>query len=396
MISRQIVSYLKTLSQEFPVICVMGPRQSGKTTLVRSYFKDYLYLNLEDPSVRIEAETDGCAFFKNHSGPLILDEVQNCPQLLSYIQVLVDQDPHARARFILTGSHQPKLRDGIVQSLAGRVGELHLLPLSISELKAAGVELSREKLIYQGLMPRIYSEGVNATNLYSNYFATYVERDVSRLVNLKNRRQFEAFMRVLAGRVGQLVNYDSISAEIGVSAVTIKHWVSILEASYIVFTLPPYYRNYGKRFVKTPKVYFVDTGLLSYLLGIRSPEQVVRDPLFGGIFENLVVSEMRKLRLNAGIDEGLYFIRDQNGCEIDLVIEEARKLLLFEIKSGMEISPSFGRNIRRYREILGGDVRSAAIAYSGESNLHLDPQYVNYAELSAVLPPDESVRYGIH
>ena len=369
------------IASEFPVVSVMGPRQSGKTTLVRHCFSDYEYLNLEDPAVKQEAELDGSAFFRNHPAPLILDEVQNCPGLLSYIQVLVDANPHGRALYVLTGSHQPKLREGIVQSLAGRVGEVELLPLSIAELRTAGVSLSREEQIIRGFMPRLYSEDVSAVNLYANYFSTYVERDVSTLIHLKDRRQFEAFMRVLAGRVGQLLNCDSISAEIGVSAVTIKHWISILEASYIVFTLPPYYRNYGKRFVKTPKVFFVETGLLTYLLGIRDSNQVVRDPAFGGIFENMVVAEMRKKRLNGGLRDDMYFIRDQNGREVDLVIEEARRLHLYEIKSGSEMSPTFARNIKAYREVLGEDLLSASIVYSGRTNRQLCPQYVNFAEL---------------
>ena len=381
MINREIVGYLSKISSEFSVISVMGPRQCGKTTLVKSFFKDHAYLNLEDPAVRLEAETDGRAFFLNHPAPLILDEVQNCPQLLSYIQVLVDVEPQLRAQYVLTGSHQPRLREGIVQSLAGRVGEIELLPLSVSELKEAGFVLSREEQIFRGFMPRIYSEGVSATNLYANYFATYVERDVSKLINLRERRSFEAFMRVLAGRVGQLVNYDSIAAEIGVSAVTIKHWISILEACYVVFTLPPYYRNYGKRFVKTPKVYFVDTGLLCYLLGIRESSQVIRDPLFGGIFENLVVAEMRKRRLNQGLRGDMYFIRDQNGKEIDLVIEEGRRLHLYEIKSGMEMTPTFARNIATYQEVLGADLLTSSIVYSGSSNRHVDPAYINYGDI---------------
>ena len=381
MIKREIVRYLAEVSSEFPVISVMGPRQCGKTTLVREHFKGYAYLNLEDPAIRFEAEADGSSFFRNHPAPLILDEVQNCPQLLSYIQVLVDAQPKARTLYVLTGSHQPKLREGIVQSLAGRVGEVELMPLSLGELKEAGFRLPRDEQIFKGFMPRIYAEGVGATNLYANYFATYVERDVSKLINLKSRRQFEAFMRVLAGRVGQLANYDSIAAEIGVSAVTIKHWISILEACYVIFTLPPYYRNYGKRFVKTPKVYFFDTGLLCYLLGIRAPSQVIRDPVFGGIFENLVVSEMRKQRLNQGLRGGLYFMRDQNGKEVDLVVEEARRLHLYEIKSGMEMSPSFARNLKAYRAVLGDDVLSASIVYSGVANPHMDPRYLNYGEL---------------
>lgn len=381
MISREIETYLGKIAREFPVVSVMGPRQSGKTTLVRKFFKKYGYLNLEDPGVRLEAEADGRAFFQNHPAPLILDEVQNCPRLLSYIQVLVDAEPHARARYVLTGSHQPQLREGIVQSLSGRVGAVELLPLSIAELRRAGIALSREELIFKGFMPRIYAEGVGATNLYANYFATYVERDVSQIIHLKDRHAFEAFMRILAGRVGQLVNYESMASEIGVSAVTIKNWISILEASYIVFTLPPYFRNYGKRFVKTPKVFFVDTGLLVYLLGIRRYDQLVRDPVFGGVFENLVVAEMRKRRLNAGLDDAMYFIRDQNGREIDLVIEEARRLKLYEIKSGMEMQPAFTRNLNVYREVMGDDVDSAAVVYSGPTNRHLNPAFVNYAEL---------------
>lgn len=381
MIKRDIVSYLSELSEQFPVISVMGPRQSGKTTLVRNFFAGHAYLNLEDPSVRREAETDGRAFFLNHPGSMILDEVQNCPQLLSYIQVLTDEDPNARAKYVLTGSHQPKLREGVTQTLAGRVGEVELMPLSLHELNAAGIHLPREQQIVCGFMPRLYSQRMTAANLYANYLSTYVERDVSKLINLKSRRQFESFLRVLAGRVGQLVNYDSIAGEIGVSAVTIKNWISILEASYVVFTLPPYYRNFGKRFVKTPKVFFTEVGLLAYLLDIQKPEQVARDPLFGGIFENMVIAEMWKKRLNAGLRGGLYFMRDQNGKEVDLVVEEARRLHLYEIKSSMEMEPTFARNLKTYCAALGEEVLSSSIVYSGDSNPHMNPKYLNYREI---------------
>lgn len=378
MIQRQIGAWLKTMAREYAVISIMGPRQSGKTTLARMLFPDYGYVNLEDPDLRRAAEADGADFIAKHPAPLIIDEVQRVPELLSRIQVKVDETPSRKAAYIVTGSHQPALREGISQSLAGRVAIATLLPLSIGEIAASGALPGREELIFRGFMPRIYGEGATPGPLYSNYLATYVERDVNALLALKDRRQFETFLRLVAGRVGQLVNYESIAAAVGVSAATIKSWLSVLEASYITFSLPCYYRNFGKRFVKAPKVYFTDVGLCCHLLGIRNPEQVDRDPVFGGIFENLVVADILKTRLNNGLEPDMYFVRDYRGFEVDLLVENGRMVDLYEIKSSVSFHEAFADNVSRLAGIMD-NVGRKAVVYSGRPASAQGVEFVNYA-----------------
>ena len=379
MIKRAISAYVRAVAKEYSVISVLGPRQSGKTTLVRQLFPRYDYVNLEDPDDRNQAIADGASFLARHPAPLIIDEVQRVPELLSRIQVLVDADPKRKGGYVLTGSHQPSLRASISQSLAGRVGLCTLLPFSISELKKAGILLSREEYVFNGFMPRIYDEHATVNWLYANYVSTYVERDVNQLIQLKDKQVFERFLRLVAGRVGQIVNYESLSNELGVSAVTVKSWFSILEASFITFTLPCYYRNWGKRFVKSPKVYFTDVGLACHLLGIRKVEDVDRDPLFGGLYENLVVADVLKTRLNRGDDPGLYFIRDSKGVEIDLVVEDGRALDLYEIKSSASFSADFARNIEKYAELIH-DVRNKRVIYSGKSARKGSVEYVPFTD----------------
>ena len=377
MIRRQIGEWLKMMAQEYAVISIMGPRQSGKTTLAKMLFPDYGYVNLEDPDLRRAAEADGADFISKHPAPLIIDEVQRVPELLSRIQVKVDENPSRKAAYVLTGSHQPALRAGVSQSLAGRVAIATLLPLSIGEVAALGDLPGREELILKGFMPRIYGEGATPGPLYSNYLATYVERDVNAILALKDRRQFETFLRLMAGRVGQLVNYESIAAEVGVSAATIKSWLSVLEASYITFSLPCYYRNFGKRFVKAPKVYFTDVGLCCHLLGIRNVEQVDRDPVFGGIFENLVVADILKSRLNRGLEPDMYFVRDYKGFEVDLLVENGRTVDLYEIKSSASFHEAFADNVRRLAEIMD-NVGRKTVVYSGRPASAQGVEFVNY------------------
>ena len=379
MIKRAISAYVRAVAKEYSVITVLGPRQSGKTTLVRQLFPRYDYVNLEDPDDRNQAIADGASFLARHPAPLIIDEVQRVPELLSRIQVLVDADSKRKGRYVLTGSHQPSLRASISQSLAGRVGLWTLLPFSISELKKAGILLSREEYVFNGFMPRIYDEHATVNWLYANYVSTYVERDVNQLIQLKDKQVFERFLRLVAGRVGQIVNYESLSNELGVSAVTVKSWFSILEASFITFTLPCYYRNWGKRFVKSPKVYFTDVGLACHLLGIRKVEDVDRDPLFGGLYENLVVADILKTRLNRGKDPGLYFIRDSKGVEIDLVVEDGRALDLYEIKSSASFSADFARNIEKYAELIP-EVRNKRVIYSGKSARKGSVEYIPFTD----------------
>jgi predicted AAA+ superfamily ATPase len=285
-IRRDIEAELHQLLGEYPIVTVLGPRQAGKTTLVQYALNDYAYCNLESPEIRQYALDDPRAFLAQFRGKVILDEIQRVPELLSYLQLIVDEEGR-NGRFVLTGSHQLALREAITQSLAGRTSILTLMPLSIGELARAGITFPCfEDYVYQGFLPRIYDQEQRPSPAYSNYYQTYVERDVRQLVNLKDLSLFDKFMKLLAGRAGQLMDYSALANAVGVSANTVKHWLSILEASFVVFKLPPYFENFGKRVIKSPKYYFVDTGLLTFLLGIEKPAQVVRDPLVGQLFES--------------------------------------------------------------------------------------------------------------
>jgi len=364
MIQREAAAYVKRMAKSFPVVSITGPRQSGKTTLARTVFPDYEYLNLENPDTMREAMADGASFFRNHPAPLILDEVQRIPELLSRIQVAVDETPRKKGMFVLTGSQQPHLKEGLSQSLAGRVAIATLLPLSMTELAREDIDHTRESYMLNGFMPRIYNEGIAPFDVYENYLATYVERDINQIAHIKNRREFDSFLRVLAGRAGQLINCQSIANDIGVSMPTVKSWISTLEACFIITVLPCYYRNFGKRFVKAPKIYFTDVGLLTHLLGIREKTQISRDPLFGAIFENMVVMEAFKAKLNNGLPPDLYFIRDRSGTEVDLVAEQGRKLHLFEIKASASYSADFTKNMDRLANGIN-DIASRSVIYSG-------------------------------
>ena len=279
-IPRSIEAELARVCNEYPVVTITGPRQSGKTSLVRRYCKGYSYANLELPDVRQLAQSDPIAFFNAYSGPLIIDEVQRVPELLSYIQVFADETDK-RGQYILTGSHQLDLTAAISQSLAGRTALLRLLPLSLAELQQAGIELSRDEVLFKGFMPRLYSEDIRPGTLYSEYFQNYIERDLRQLASIKDLLQFEKFMRVLAGRIGQIINISSLAGDVGVSRSTLNEWLAVLEASFIIFRLPPWFDNAGKRAIKTPKLYFTETGLAAWLLEIETPRQVLRDPFNG-------------------------------------------------------------------------------------------------------------------
>ncbi|MFW5887986.1 MAG: ATP-binding protein, partial [Bacteriovoracia bacterium] len=340
MIERKITNELKLLAKEYPVVTVIGPRQSGKTTLVKHIFPEYQYCSLEDIDMRDFAQSDPRAFFKKFSGFTIIDEIQRVPELLSYIQTIVDEEK-LNGRFIITGSHQLKLKAEVTQSLAGRTAVLKLLPLSISELSSIGCELDRDELCFRGFYPKIYSENVRPHRLLANYYETYLERDVRQLINLKDLSLFQNFIKLLAGRVGQILNLTSLANDTGVSSTTLKEWLSILEASFVIFKLPPYYENFGKRVIKSPKYYFTDVGLLCYLLGIEKAEQVARDPLLGNIFENMVVIEFLKERYARGEEAGLYFFRDSNGNEVDLVLKQGRALIPIDLTASSPFPSPF-------------------------------------------------------
>jgi len=364
MIKRDISKELKSIVETYPVVTITGPRQAGKTTLAKMEFPNYKYCNLENPEIRQLASDDPNAFFDEFGYPLIIDEVQRVPKLLSYIQVIVDEKGQ-KGMFILTGSHQLDLNQAIAQSLAGRTALLHLLPLSIVELSRAGIRHKRDEYIYKGFLPRVYKDHLDPTPAYRNYFQTYVERDLLQLINLKNITQFEIFLKLLAGRTGQLVNLNSLSNDVGVTGTTLKGWLSILEASFIVFKLYPYYENFGKRIIKSPKIYFTEIGLVTYLLGIENINQVSRDPLIGNLFENLVVMEAVKTRLNKGLDPNLFFYRDNNKNEVDLIYKQSSNLIPIEIKSAKTLNTKFFNGVNIFKKItskaLGG-----YLIYSGK------------------------------
>ena len=385
MIQRKIENQLRALAGMYPVVTITGPRQSGKTTLAREVFKGYKYASLENFDLREAALSDPKGFLNTFTAPVIFDEIQRVPDLLSYIQTRVDEDKRA-GQYILTGSHQPLLGQSVSQSLAGRTGILRLLPLSIEELISAGYDLTRDEYLYQGFMPRLYDTAIDAKNLYRDYFATYVEKDLRLLLNVKDLNSFETFVKLLAGRVGQLINLSSLSSDVGVSVQTISQWLSVLEASFIIFRLPCYYENFGKRMVKSQKLYFSEPGLAAWLLGISSPEQVARDPLFGGLFENMVVAEALKSRLNAGEMPELYFLRDSQGLEIDIVFRASHdRLIPIEIKGGSTWNKDFCKNLLKLRK-LSPKFGNGYVIYSGDLTPEVDGvKFLNFKDTATTL-----------
>ena len=368
-IRRQALNVLLQRAMLYPVVTVLGPRQSGKTTLCRMAFPDKPYVNLEQPDVREFAQQDPKAFLAQFPDGAVLDEIQNVPSLLSWIQVLTDADPR-KGRFVLTGSHQLQVSAQVTQSLAGRTAVLELLPLSLSELAKASdlptVEpADANVLMLQGGYPRIHAQGMPPEVMLSDYFATYVERDVRQLINLRHLREFGQCVRLLAGRTGQLLNQTSLGNEVGVSSNTITQWLSILEASFLVFSLAPWSVNIGKRLVKSPKIYFYDVGLACWLLGIKTVEQLQHHPLRGALFENLVVLEVLKSLRNQGLRDPLYFFRDSNGLEIDLLLDHADGLQLVEIKASQTVSAALFKNLRTVSSLLGDRVKTQHLIYGG-------------------------------
>jgi len=356
---------------EYFSVSIFGPRQCGKTTLAKNLFPSFSYANLEDMNVRSLAKNDPEEFFTRFPEPVIIDEIQRVPELLSTVQVRIDKN-QKKGQYLITGSQQISLKSSITQSLAGRTAIVQMLPLSISELYSANIKLDRDSQLVSGFMPFLYAEsGHSPFEYYKNYVNTYLERDIVQIAAVHDLIRFEKFMRLLAGRVGQLVNNSILATEVGVSSTTIGSWLSILEASHVIYTLKPWFKNRNSQVVKTPKIYFCDTGLVSYLLGIETPEQMIRDPLLGNIFENFVVIEALKTRLNLGLEPNLYFFRNSNGLEIDLILQEQNKLKLFEIKSGKSLNDEFCRNMKnfsaKYNEDIVSDSTKGTVIYSGET-----------------------------
>lgn len=384
MIPREIQTFVHELIESYPIVSIVGPRQSGKTTLAKTLFPGYGYVSLEDPDIRREAQYDMRDFLRRHRAPMIFDEFQRVPELSSYLQTIVDQEDKP-GMYILTGSHQPDVRSALSQSLAGRVGLVDLLPLSISEMKAAGHRKTRDEWMVDGFMPRQTRVKIRREQFFRDYFRTYIERDAKQLIQVRKADGFERFIRLLAGRVGQVLNVSSLANDSGMSVTTLKTWIQVLEASYIVYILKPYYRNYGKRLIKAPKIYFTETGLVAYLLGIRNAEQMSSHPLVGNLFENMVVGEVLKTRLNAGRSPDLYFFRDSQGFEVDLILEEGTKLRPIEIKSSMTFSPDFSKGIERFQKLVP-EATDGMVLYAGNDvKREKGVSYVNFESISQTL-----------
>ena len=363
MIERDIAPCLVELFDQYPFVTVTGPRQSGKTTLCRAAFPHLKYVNLEAPDQREFARSDPRGFLAQVGDGAILDEIQRVPDLLSYLQVVADEK-RENSLFVLTGSEHFKLSGAMSQSLAGRTGLLRLLPFSLAERERTGAGNAVEEILYSGFYPRIYDQGLEPGRVFADYFETYVERDVRRLGEIRNLSGFRTFIRLCAGRVGQLTNLAALGSDAGVSHTTARHWLGLLETGFIAFRLPPFHANLRKRLVKSPKLYFYDVGLASYLIGIERPEQIVTHPLRGALFENMVVVEALKHRYNLGRPHNLSFFRDSRGLECDLLFSAARGMAAIEIKAGATVGRDFFRSLEAVSRAVPG-IAMKAVVYGG-------------------------------
>ncbi len=363
-IHRILSSKIEEAAKYYPVIVITGPRQSGKTSLCRHLYADYRYVNLENITIRATAAEDPTAFLESLGDTVIIDEVQNVPDLMSMIQVRVDENKNLR--YVLTGSSNFSLLRAITQSLAGRAALFTLLPLSFREMSKKELDKPINELMWQGEYPRVIADRFPPFDFFQNYYNTYVERDLRDLLKLKNILSFDKFVRLLAIRVGSEFNASALAREVGVSSNTISEWLSLLATSYIAYPLQPYFANLSKRLTKMPKVYFYDTGLLCYLLSIENYEQLENHPLRGAIFENLAMGELLKSRYNKGKEPNLYFYREKSGLEVDAILVEGCSLHLYEIKAGKTLRPDFLDNIKALKKSIS-DVSASTVIYDGES-----------------------------
>lgn len=383
MLKRTITGKLLSLARFFPVVSILGPRQSGKTTLAKSVFPKYAYVTLEDPDEKDFAVYDPKGFLRRFSNGVILDEIQRAPHVLSSIQSIVDAGA-SNGSFILTGSQQFHLMQKVSQTLSGRTAILNLLPFSLSELTqqtaidpfrfdSAPIPLKRPKfdlytILYQGLYPRIHDKKLDARDWLAFYYQTYVERDVRDIIHIGNLEAFQRFVRLCAGRAGQLLNLSSLAVDCGISQPTARQWLSVLQAGFIVHLLPPHYENFSKRLVKSPKLYFIDSGLLCYLLRIRRPEDIIEHPMRGAIFENFVISECYKAFSHRGEIPPLYFWRDRTGHEVDMIIDMGKKLVPVEIKAGETVTESFFDGLKYYLSLAKHGANTGVLVYGGDKH----------------------------
>ena len=382
MIPRKAEDCLKTFARGYPILALTGPRQSGKTTLARAVFPGLPYVSLENPVQREFAENDPQGFFRKYAEGAVIDEAQRCPALFSWLQGIVDE-ARKPAHFVLTGSQQFGLLAGITQSLAGRVAMIELLPFSAQELRQAGwLAEDADRALFQGGYPPIHDRRLDPAGWFANYVQTYLERDVRQLIQVRDLVQFQRFLRLCAGRSAQLLNLSALGEEAGVSHNTAREWLSVLEASFVIHRLPPYHRNFNKRLVKTPKLYFFDSGLMAWLLGIEHAEQIATHPLRGAIFETWVVSEFVKRRTNVGQPPNLFFWRDRTGHEIDLLLHENGLIRPVEIKSGATFQREALRGLEKWRDIAGSEAGQPMLVYGGsESQARTQADLVSWREI---------------
>ncbi len=386
MIDRTIEPVVSALSKKYPVITITGPRQSGKTTLCRKIFSHKPYANLESPDTRQFAIDDPKGFLTQFPNGVILDEIQRAPNLVSYIQPMVDENQQ-EGRFILTGSQQFEFSNTINQSLAGRSALIKLLPFSIDEIQSTFSLPNVNELLYRGFYPRIWDKRLNPTQALGDYYETYIERDLRQLVAIKDLNRFQRFIKLCAGRTGQLLNVNSIANDAGISHTTASNWLSLLEASYIIFLLQPFHRNISKRLVKSPKLFFFDVGLAAFLLGIENETQISRDPLRGNLFENLAIAEILKYRFNLGKKSNLYFYRDSKGNEVDLLIVNGHDLFPIEIKAGMTITKDYFKGLNHFTKLFPEQIPDGSgLVYGGhKSQLRTNISIVPITKLRQLL-----------
>lgn len=380
-INRKIEPVVREASKYYSVISVTGPRQSGKSTLLKHLFSDYKEFSMKDVHIRDYAMNDPVAFLQQTTDGMFIDEVQKAPVLMEYIQGIVDR--HPERHFLLTGSSNFEMMRDLSESLAGRAGVFELMPMSLSETVAQRTDRDLSQQIFEGLYPAVIAGKNRAKFFYPSYVKTYLEKDVRDLLNVQNQMQFLRFIKLCAARIGSLFNASELAAEVGVDSKTITRWLSVLQASYLVTLLPPYYENISKRLVKSPKLYFNDTGLACYLLDIESPKQLERDKMRGPLFENMVVMEMMKHRYNQGKDGGVFFYRDSNQNEVDVLLKQEGEITAVEVKSSMTYHPSFEKTLRQLQDWIKTPVTKRAVVYAGEfENNGSDIKLLNYNSLN--------------